>query len=85
MATLEELQARIQRLEDIKAIEKLQRIYGYYRDYSDWQKVVGLFSDSAESVEVADLGVYRAPPTAFHPYPSGFHLPYSFKHPVTGK
>jgi hypothetical protein len=26
-----------------------------------------------------------APPTAFHPYPSGFHLPYSFKHPVTGK
>jgi len=26
-----------------------------------------------------------APPTAFHPYPSGYHLPYSFKHPVTGK
>lgn len=26
-----------------------------------------------------------APPTAFHPYPSGFHLPYSFKHPVTGE
>jgi hypothetical protein len=25
-----------------------------------------------------------APPTAFHPYPSGFHLPYSFPHPVTG-
>ncbi len=26
-----------------------------------------------------------APPTAFHPYPSGFHLPYSFKHPITGE
>jgi hypothetical protein len=59
MATLEELQSRIQRLEDIKAIEKLQRIYGYYRDYADWQKIVDLFSDSAESVEVADLGVYK--------------------------
>lgn len=26
-----------------------------------------------------------APPTAFHPYPSGYHLPYSFPHPVTGE
>jgi hypothetical protein len=23
------------------------------------------------------------PPTAFHPYPSGYHFPYSFPHPVT--
>jgi hypothetical protein len=59
MASLEELQARIQRLEDVKAIEKLQRIYGYYRDYADWQKIVDLFSDNAELVEVADLGVYK--------------------------
>jgi len=59
MATLEELKARIQRLEDVKAIEQLQRIYGYYRDYFDWEKIVDLFSDDAESVEVADLGVYK--------------------------
>lgn len=26
-----------------------------------------------------------APPTAFHPYPSGYHLPYSFPHPITGE
>jgi hypothetical protein len=26
-----------------------------------------------------------APSTAFHPYPSGYHLPYSFKHPITGE
>jgi len=45
MATLEELQARITRLDDIKQVEKLQRIYGYYLD--------------CESVEVADFGVYR--------------------------
>lgn len=59
MATLEELQKRIQRLEDIMQIEKLQRIYGYYRDYEEWEKVVDLFSDDAESVEECDYGVYK--------------------------
>jgi len=59
MATLEELQARITRLDDIKQVEKLQRIYGYYLDYFEYQKVVDLFSDNCESVEVADFGVYR--------------------------
>jgi hypothetical protein len=59
MATIEELQKRIQRLEDIKQIERLQRIYGYYQDYEEWEKVVDLFSDSAESVEECDYGVYK--------------------------
>ena len=59
MATLEELQARITRLEDVKQIEKLQRIYGYYLDYNEYQKVVDLFSDHTESVEIADYGVYK--------------------------
>ena len=59
MATLEELQARITRLEDIKQIEKLQRMYGYYLDYNEYQKVVDLFSDNAESVEISDYGVYK--------------------------
>ena len=59
MGTLENLEARIQRLEDIKQIERLQRIYGYYRDYGEWEKVVDLFSDNTESVEVADHGVYK--------------------------
>lgn len=26
-----------------------------------------------------------APPTAYFPYPSGYHVPFSFKHPITGK
>jgi hypothetical protein len=59
MATLEELQARITRLEDIKQVEKLQRIYGYYLDYFEYQKVVDLFSDNCESVEVADFAGCR--------------------------
>jgi hypothetical protein len=25
------------------------------------------------------------PPTAFHPYPSGYHFPFSFPHPITGE
>ncbi len=59
MATLEELQARIQRLEDIKQIEQLQKIYGFYQDYCEWQKIVDLFSDNDPSVEEADRGVYQ--------------------------
>src|SRR4030042_1450241 len=59
MATLEELQARLMRLEDIKQIEKLQHTYGYYRDYGDWPKVVDLFAEKDASVEAADYGVYR--------------------------
>ena len=59
MATMEELEARLQRLQDIKEIENLQNIFGYYCDYFEFDKVVDLFSDNAESVEVADHGVYR--------------------------
>ena len=59
MATLEGLQARITRLDDIKKIEDLQRIYGYYQDYGEWQKVVDLFTDDDPSVEESDRGVYR--------------------------
>ena len=59
MATMEELETRLQRLKDIKEIERLQKIYGYYCDYMEFDKVVDLFSDNAESVEVADHGVYK--------------------------
>jgi hypothetical protein len=57
-ATLEQLQARIQRLDDIKQIEQLQKIYGYYQDYGERQKIVDLFCDNDPSVEEADRGVY---------------------------
>jgi hypothetical protein len=59
MSTIEELQARIQRLDDIKQIEQLQKIYGYYADYGEWQKIVDLFAAADPSVEEADRGVYR--------------------------
>ena len=59
MATLEELQARLTRLDDIRKIENLQRIYGYYQGYGEWQKIVDLFTDNDPSVEEADRGVYQ--------------------------
>ena len=59
MVTLEELQGRIQRLDDVKQIERLQKIYGYYQDYGEWQKIVDLFTDNEPSVEEADRGVYK--------------------------
>ena len=59
MATLEELQARLTRLDDINKIERLQRVFGYYQDYGEWQKIVDLFTDDEPSVEEADRGVYR--------------------------
>ncbi len=53
-----DLEARITRLEDIEEINKLQRIYGYYLDNGKQDKIVDLFSDDTESVEVADRGVF---------------------------
>ena len=96
MATLEELQKRIQRLEDVKQIERLQKIYGYYRDYVEWEKIVDLFSDNAKSVEDGWLNLpvmnlipipdADGPPTAFHPYPDYmYNVPYHYKHPITGE
>jgi hypothetical protein len=52
----------------------------FWTPYEDgWLKTPLLGTMSEHPTIKAD-----APPTAFHPYPSGFHLPYSFRHPVTG-
>lgn len=63
--TVEELEAKVknledklQTLEDIEEIKKLQRIYGYYLDNCMWDEVVDLFSDNTEYVEINDRGVY---------------------------
>jgi hypothetical protein len=52
------LEGHIARLDDIEEIKRLQRIYGYYLDYSKWDEIADLFSDNAESVEISDSGVY---------------------------
>ena len=57
-ARLAALEARVQTQEDIEAINKLTRAYGYYVDKQLWHEVVDTFSDHAV-VEIAGRGVYR--------------------------
>jgi len=52
------LEARVQKTEDIDAINKLTRAYGYYVDKAQWNDIVDLFSDDCR-VEIAGRGVYR--------------------------
>ena len=63
-ATIETLAARaaaleqdIARLEDEKAIEKLQRIYGFYTDKQFWSQAADLFAANG-TIEVGGRGVY---------------------------
>jgi hypothetical protein len=55
---VQQLSHELTRTNDIIAIEKLQRIYGYYLDVKMHQEIVDLFSDNAESVEIGNRGVY---------------------------
>ena len=52
------LELRIQRIQDINAIKRLQRAYGYYHDEGQWDDVADLFADNA-SIEIGNDGVYR--------------------------
>ena len=56
---LNELEKQVQLQEDIQEIENLQKIYGYYFDNNMWVDILGLFSDAAESVEIADHGLFK--------------------------
>jgi SnoaL-like domain len=55
---LQALEARVHQLESTAAIERLQRIYGYYLDNRMWSETVALFTDDGE-VEVGRRGIYR--------------------------
>jgi hypothetical protein len=56
--TLEELEAGVTRLEDIQAIENLERMYGYYFDTRRMKEIVDLFSEDTESVEIESHGQF---------------------------
>src|SRR5690348_12338146 len=51
------LQQRATLLQDVNDIKRLQRIYGYYLDRSDWDDVVDLLTDDA-TAEYGGSGVY---------------------------
>ena len=57
LARIEALEGRLGRMEDIEAVKKLTRMYGYYLDKALWHHVLPLFTDDCE-VEISALGVY---------------------------
>lgn len=57
-ARLLDAERRLARVEDIEAIKRLQRAYGYYLDKGFWQAIADLFAPDGE-IEIAARGVYR--------------------------
>jgi|WetSurMetagenome_2_1015567.scaffolds.fasta_scaffold18005_1 hypothetical protein len=57
---------KIQRLEDERSIENLQRIYGFYIDKQLWKEAADLFAENG-TIEVGGQGVY-AGKTRVHEY-----------------
>jgi len=55
----QEMAARLQAVEDMIQIDKLQKIYGYYLDNGKWQEVIDLFADETESIEIGDRGLFK--------------------------
>jgi len=56
-----ELERRVQRLEDERAIENLQRSYGYYVDKALWSEAADLFSADG-TLEIGGRGVFAGKP-----------------------
>jgi len=54
---LDDLDGRITRLEDLEAIERLQKTYGYLVDKAQWEPLAELFSESG-TLEIGGRGVY---------------------------
>jgi len=60
--TVAELEARVRKAEDIEAIKKLQRAYGFYLEHWQEDEIIELFSKSENvSVELNDGGEYKGP------------------------
>ena len=58
MTDLAALEARIARIEDERAIIRLQTAYGYYVDKAQWDEAADLFARDA-TLEIAARGLYR--------------------------
>lgn len=57
-AAVKSLTERVQTQEDIEAIYRLTRAYGYYVDKAQWSDVAALWAEKDSSVEIAARGVY---------------------------
>jgi len=54
---LNELDARITRLEDMNQIERVQRTYGYFVDKGQWTHLANLFSENG-TLEIGGKGIF---------------------------
>jgi hypothetical protein len=58
--TVKKLEARLTRMEDIEAIKKLQRAYGYYLEHWQEDQIIDLWSHSDDvELEIHDTGLYK--------------------------
>jgi hypothetical protein len=85
----------------VGGVPRQQWLHGYYanefvKENGKWLfrklhwNVTFYTSFEAGWVRIPLLGLLTmamadGPPTAFHPYPYGYHVPYPYKHPITGK
>ncbi|AKH44205.1 hypothetical protein WYH_03186 [Croceibacterium atlanticum] len=54
---LDDLDARITRLEDLNQIERVQRTYGYFVDKGQWTRLSELFAEDA-TLEIGGKGIF---------------------------
>ena len=54
---LDALEARIERLEDMNQIERVQRTYGYFVDKGQWTELAELFTEDA-TLEIGGKGLF---------------------------
>jgi hypothetical protein len=60
MGTVKKLEAKVQVQEDIEAIKKLQRAYGFYLEHWQEEEIVELFSHNSDvSLEINDTGLFK--------------------------
>ena len=59
---LEILARRIERLEDLDTLERLNAIYGYYLAHSQWDNLAGIFAPDG-TIEIAMRGIYAGRPS----------------------
>ena len=55
--TLSDLDTRLERLNDVQSIERLQHAYGYYLDKQQWDTLANLVAEDG-TIEIAQRGVY---------------------------
>jgi len=58
-ARIKELEAKVSIIQDIEAIKKLQRAYGYYLEHWRVNDILGLFSKSPDIVVKVHAGEFR--------------------------